>query len=365
MHRVIDWMYSNTGKRDEDLARYLQKHYEQPHRTYHNLGHLETMWRYITKNAPVEHWHQYVDAVFWHDLVYEPGATDNEQRSADAFMQYAKKHPSLLHTDADTTVRLIMSTKDPYAAYTSGDELTVMFAKADWNGMMDMQLAEDTLGIDKHWLDEWERGVFLENQKFPIDIYLAKREEFLDNAFDNRLLTSAVHDYAKIRLRRVYRVGVMAGSFSPFHNGHMEIYNQARAMFDKVLVVACRNPDKPERVSDVHDILPYTEIMEYGGQLVDLMHEMNFQQDHKGWAVQPVLVRGIRNDFDRQYEEMYVRTLRDQCRRRHVSEFPVVHFLCSPQYSHVSSTLVRGLLPDDRAMYTPAPYTAPKLEINW
>jgi cytidyltransferase-like protein len=228
-----------------------------------------------------------------------------------------------------------------------------------------MQLAEDTLGIDKHWLDEWERGVFLENQKFQIDIYLAKREEFLDNAFDNRLLTAAVHDYAKIRLRRVYHVGVMAGSFSPFHNGHMEIYNQARAMFDKVLVVACRNPDKPERVSDVHDILPYTEIMEYGGQLVDLMHEMNFQQDHKGWAVQPVLVRGIRNDFDRQYEEMYVRTLRDQCRRRHMSEFPVVHFLCSPQYSHVSSTLVRGLLPDDRAMYTPAPYTAPKLEINW
>lgn len=27
--------------------------------------------------------------------------------------------------------------------------------------------------------------------------------------------------------------------------------------------------------------------------------------------------------------------------------------------------LIRGLLPDDQAMCTPSPYTAPKLEINW
>ena len=366
MHRVIDWMYSNTERRDEKLALYLQKHYEQKHRTYHNLSHLETMWRYITKNAPVEHWHQYVDAVFWHDLVYEPGATDNEQRSADAFVQYAKKHPSLLHTDADTTVRLIMSTKDPYAAYTSGDELTVMFTKADWNGMMDMHPDEDEYGVEKHWLDEWERGVFLENQKYDIETYLVNRRRFIIDSRDKGLITCRAAEHALCNLRRTYRVGVMVGTFCPFHNGHMQVYRQACEIFDKVVLVAGRNPDKARtQISDIQEVLPYTQCIHYSGQTVDLLHKMAFSHDTNGWRVQPVLVRGIRDDLDRAYEDNYVRTLRDQCARRGWPEFPIVHILCKPQYSHVSGKLVRGLLPDDQAMYTPTPYMAPKLEINW
>ena len=370
MHRVIDWMYSNTERRDEKLALYLQKHYEQKHRTYHNLGHLETMWRYITKNAPVEHWHQYVDAVFWHDLVYEPGATDNEQRSADAFVQYAKKHPSLLHTDADTTVRLIMSTKDPHAAYTSGDELTVMFTKADWNGMMDMHPDEDEYGVEKHWLDEWERGIFLENQRFGIEKYLTGRRKFLVEARDKGLISVSAATHALCNLRRTYRVGVMVGTFCPCHKGHMQIYEQACEMFDKVVIACCRNPAKPDRKSDVREVLPYVEVIEHDGQVVDLLHKMAFSHDANGWRVQPVLVRGIRDDFDRAYEDKYVRTLRDQVKLRNAmyrgwDMFPIVHFLCKPDYAHVSSTLVNGLLPEDQVMYTPTPYTPPKLEINW
>ena len=365
MNAVIEHIYNVAGGRDECLGLYLYQHYEQPYRTYHNLGHIDTMWRYIEKHAPKEDWQKYVDAVLWHDLVYVPGATDNEIRSADAFMAYACKHPDKLHASREDTVHLIMATAHPEAALRSGDEATVLFIKADWNGMMDMRIDEDELGTDKHWLDEWERGIFLENQRFGIEKYLTGRRKFLVEARDKGLISVSAATHALCNLRRTYRIGVMVGTFCPFHNGHMQIYRQACEMFDKVVIVAGRNPDKPESASDVCDILPYTECFSYDGQTVDLLHKMAFRHDTNGWTVQPVLVRGIRDDLDRAYEDNYVRTLRDQCARRGWPEFPIVHILCKPQYSHVSGKLVRGLLPDDQAMYTPAPYTAPKLEINW
>ena len=39
-------------------------------------------------------------------------------------------------------------------------------------------------------------------------------------------------------------IGVYAGSFDPFTNGHLEIADQAREVFDKVVILVADNPDK-------------------------------------------------------------------------------------------------------------------------
>ncbi|MBN8587777.1 MAG: hypothetical protein J0L94_05585 [Rhodothermia bacterium] len=57
--------------------------YSQPHRTYHNLLHLQNMYEVLypyQKNVPS--WQATLLALFYHDVVYEPTSPDNETQSA-------------------------------------------------------------------------------------------------------------------------------------------------------------------------------------------------------------------------------------------------------------------------------------------
>ncbi len=41
-------------------------------------------------------------------------------------------------------------------------------------------------------------------------------------------------------------IGLIPGSFDPFHNGHLEVVERAALIFDEVVVAAIRNPQKSE-----------------------------------------------------------------------------------------------------------------------
>ncbi len=41
-------------------------------------------------------------------------------------------------------------------------------------------------------------------------------------------------------------VGLIPGSFDPFHNGHLEVVERAATIFDDVVVAAIRNPQKSQ-----------------------------------------------------------------------------------------------------------------------
>ncbi|MCP4075513.1 MAG: hypothetical protein GY744_04940 [Gammaproteobacteria bacterium] len=60
--------------------------YTESHRYYHTLGHIEHC---LDQFDQVSHLLQEPDAVelsiWYHDIIYQPGAVDNEQRSADTF----------------------------------------------------------------------------------------------------------------------------------------------------------------------------------------------------------------------------------------------------------------------------------------
>lgn len=62
--------------------------YSEPHRVYHNLEHIESC---LTKFGQVSHLMDNPDAVelaiWFHDVIYKLGASDNEQLSADLFMK--------------------------------------------------------------------------------------------------------------------------------------------------------------------------------------------------------------------------------------------------------------------------------------
>jgi pantetheine-phosphate adenylyltransferase len=49
------------------------------------------------------------------------------------------------------------------------------------------------------------------------------------------------------------RVGLIPGSFDPFHNGHLEVVERASLMFDEIVVAAIRNPQKSEALFDLDE----------------------------------------------------------------------------------------------------------------
>jgi pantetheine-phosphate adenylyltransferase len=48
-------------------------------------------------------------------------------------------------------------------------------------------------------------------------------------------------------------VGLIPGSFDPFHNGHLEVVERASLIFDEIVVAAIRNPQKSEALFDLEE----------------------------------------------------------------------------------------------------------------
>lgn len=61
----------------------LLRHYGQAHRTYHNLSHIEALLRHAQAGSAQFHCPQVVACAIWfHDVIYDTRAQDNEQASA-------------------------------------------------------------------------------------------------------------------------------------------------------------------------------------------------------------------------------------------------------------------------------------------
>jgi len=64
----------------------VQRHYSEPHRVYHDPQHLAHCLEQLDlANDLVAHPDQVEMAIWFHDIINEPGMADNEQRSADYF----------------------------------------------------------------------------------------------------------------------------------------------------------------------------------------------------------------------------------------------------------------------------------------
>ncbi|MDO5555790.1 MAG: pantetheine-phosphate adenylyltransferase [Clostridia bacterium] len=99
-------------------------------------------------------------------------------------------------------------------------------------------------------------------------------------------------------------IGFYAGSFDPFTNGHLEIVKKASKCFSKLIIGIGYNVDKPERIDKKkmkkaieetikEENLNNIEVVLYQGLTIDKAKELNSE----------ILIRGLRNGTDYQYEE--------------------------------------------------------------
>ncbi len=131
------------------------------------------------------------------------------------------------------------------------------------------------------------------------------------------------------------RVAVYPGSFDPIHNGHLDIIERCRPMFDQVVIAVLRNEEKAplfsveERMAMIGEQVDgdgLFRIESFSGLLVSFMDRI---QAH-------TIVRGLRAVSDFEYEFQMA-----LMNRRLNPRIETVFMMPKEDYSYLSSRLVK------------------------
>lgn len=152
------------SKEDEIFNLILDK-YSEPHRYYHNLQHISELYNKISLwNLNSTQAKTIVMAIVFHDIVYDPKATDNEEKSNELFLNYFKDL-----TIAPKVSKLILATKNHSIHPVGEDPILDIF--------LDLDLS--ILGTSEFEFKNYEKNVREEYKFVPQDIYELKRAEIM------------------------------------------------------------------------------------------------------------------------------------------------------------------------------------------
>ena len=130
---------------------------------------------------------------------------------------------------------------------------------------------------------------------------------------------------------------VFAGSFSPVHNGHLDVINRACDIFDEVIFAVTQNKNKRSSVSiekrkyileQACKSLPKVKVMSFDGTLADFCKQNNVD----------CIIKSVRNVVDFEYEYEMATINKD------ILGVETLFMFSSPKYKHLSSSLVREFI---------------------
>ncbi|MGB9835562.1 MAG: pantetheine-phosphate adenylyltransferase [Candidatus Saccharicenans sp.] len=131
------------------------------------------------------------------------------------------------------------------------------------------------------------------------------------------------------------RKAIYPGSFDPITNGHVDIIQRGKKIFDKIIVGVLDNPKKSplftaaERVELIKQVFaqdPAVEVMSFDGLLVDFARKNGVN----------VVIRGLRAISDFEYEFQMA-----LMNRKLAHEMETLFMMPSLKYSFLSSNIVK------------------------
>jgi pantetheine-phosphate adenylyltransferase len=133
------------------------------------------------------------------------------------------------------------------------------------------------------------------------------------------------------------RKALLVGSFDPPTLGHLDLVKRCVDQFDCVAIAVVHNPNKPGMFSIPKRLellklscqaWPTVEFHSFSGLLINLVRQLDY----------PVLVRGLRNSTDLDFETQMSRLNREMDAR-----VETLFLAADPRFSHISSSYVREI----------------------
>lgn len=193
---------------------------------------------------------------------------------------------------------------------------------------------------------DWEKTVFRSFQFVDYSLYRQFRLLVLNSILEK--VSICEENSIGISLRffvehfKKHRpnIGIYAGSFAPFHNGHLNILEKSEKIFDKVIVARGRNPEKKEMeggksetLLDLQKIkaLKDRQIECFNGFLTDYIAQ-------KEEYANITFIRGLRNGYDLDYEVNQIRFMEDM-----KPDLKTAFISCNREFEHISSSMIKNL----------------------
>ncbi|HNE29962.1 MAG TPA: pantetheine-phosphate adenylyltransferase [Saprospiraceae bacterium] len=134
------------------------------------------------------------------------------------------------------------------------------------------------------------------------------------------------------------KIAVFPGSFDPITVGHVDLVRRALPLFDKIIVAVGVNTTKKylfsleQRLKWLHQVFEHDEQIE-----VDYFENLTAHYCQRIGA--RYLLRGLRNAADFDYEKTI-----SQLNHIVGGGIETVFLIAQPEYSHISSTIVREII---------------------
>ncbi len=132
------------------------------------------------------------------------------------------------------------------------------------------------------------------------------------------------------------RTAIFPGSFDPFTKGHHDIVVRSLTLFERVVVAIGHNTKKNVRYFELDWMVDkiYSSFTKDQNVEVVVYDELTAELAKRYDA--SFLIRGLRNTTDFEYENSI-----SQINRYLNQELETIFLITSPEFSHISSTIIR------------------------
>ncbi|XP_048731044.1 uncharacterized protein LOC125648151 isoform X2 [Ostrea edulis] len=166
---------------------HIEQRYNESQRHYHTLRHLEEMFQHFDQfQNELIHPELVSLAIFFHDIIYDPKAPDNEERSADVFVQFSQEAGNLKENQVEKVKEWILLTK----AHTIQDN-----AEKDLQYFLDMDMA--VLGRSSEEYKKYAEQIRKEYSHVPDPEFRKRRSAILQD-FTQRQRIFASDEFNKM-----------------------------------------------------------------------------------------------------------------------------------------------------------------------